>query len=104
MGDIRTGTANRKRKFITFEEIKNIESAGLRVFPIYQDGGYKVQYFQNVKQGIEDAHTAITAAKRIGVPKGTTIYFAVDFDCYDYQMKSFIVPYFEKLNSEELGI
>lgn len=36
--------------------------------------------------------------KRIGVPKGTTIYFAVDFDCYDYQMKSFIVPYFEKLN------
>lgn len=98
VGRYLTGTANRKRKFITFEEIKNIESAGLRVFPIYQDGGYKVQYFQNVKQGIEDAHTAITAAKRIGVPKGTTIYFAVDFDCYDYQMKSFIVPYFEKLN------
>ena len=98
VGRYLTGTANRKRKFITFEEIKNLESAGLRVFPIYQDGGYKVQYFQNVKQGIEDAHTAITAAKRIGVPKGTTIYFAVDFDCYDYQMKSFIVPYFKKLN------
>ena len=98
VGRYLTGTANRKRKFITFEEIKNLESAGLRVFPIYQDGGYKVQYFQNVKQGIEDAHTAITAAKRIGVPDGTTIYFAVDFDCYDYQMKSFIVPYFKKLN------
>ena len=98
VGRYLTGTANGKRKFITFEEIKNIESAGLRVFPIYQDGGYKVQYFQNMKQGIEDAHTAITAAKRIGVPSGTTIYFAVDFDCYDYQMKSFIVPYFKKLN------
>ena len=98
VGRYLTGTANGKRKFITFEEIKNIESAGLRVFPIYQDGGYKVQYFQNMKQGIEDAHTAITAAKRIGVPDGTTIYFAVDFDCYDYQMKSFIVPYFKKLN------
>lgn len=98
VGRYLTGTANRKRKFITFEEIKNLESAGLRVFPIYQDGGYKVQYFQNVKQGIEDAHTAITAAKRIGAPDGTTIYFAVDFDCYDYQMKSFIVPYFKKLN------
>ena len=98
VGRYLTGTANGKRKFITFEEIKNIESAGLRVFPIYQDGGYKAEYFQNLSQGIVDAHTAITAAKRIGVPDGTTIYFAVDFDCYDYQMKSFIVPYFEKLN------
>ena len=98
VGRYLTGTANGKRKFITFEEIKNIESARLRVFPIYQDGGYKAEYFQNLRQGIVDAHTAITAAKRIGVPSGTTIYFAVDFDCYDYQMKSFIVPYFEKLN------
>ena len=98
VGRYLTGTANGKRKFITFEEIKNIESAGLRVFPIYQDGGYKAEYFQNLRQGIVDAHTAITAAKRIGVPDGTTIYFAVDFDCYDYQMKSFIVPYFKKLN------
>lgn len=98
VGRYLTGTAKGKRKFITFEEIKNIESAGLRVFPIYQDGGYKAEYFQNLRQGIVDAHTAITAAKRIGVPSGTTIYFAVDFDCYDYQMKSFIVPYFKKLN------
>ena len=98
VGRYLTGTAKGKRKFITFEEIKNIESAGLRVFPIYQDGGYKAEYFQNLSQGIVDAHTAITAAKRIGVPSGTTIYFAVDFDCYDYQMKSFIVPYFKKLN------
>ena len=98
VGRYLTGTANGKRKFITFEEIKNIESAGLRVFPIYQDGGYKAEYFQNLRQGIVDAHTAITSAKRIGVPDGTTIYFAVDFDCYDYQMKSFIVPYFKKLN------
>ena len=98
VGRYLTGTANGKRKFITFEEIKNIESAGLRVFPIYQDGGYKAEYFQNLRQGIVDAHTAIAAAKRIGVPDGTTIYFAVDFDCYDYQMKSFIVPYFKKLN------
>ena len=98
VGRYLTGTANGKRKFITFEEIKNIESAGLRVFPIYQDGGYKAEYFQNLSQGIVDAHTAITAAKRIGVPDGTTIYFAVDFDCYDYQMKSFIVQYFKKLN------
>jgi len=27
-------------KFITFDEAKYIESAGLSVFPIYPDGGY----------------------------------------------------------------
>ena len=69
----------------------------MRVFPIYQDGGYKLQYFQDLRQGIVDAHTAIAAAKRIGIPSGTTIYFAVDFDCYGFQMISFIVPYFRKL-------
>lgn len=40
---------------------------------------------------------AILAAERIGIPKGTTIYFAVDFDCYGYQIDTFIVPYFKKI-------
>lgn len=98
VGRYLTGTVGGStRKFITFEEIKNIKNAGLRVFPIYQDGGYKLQYFQDLRQGIVDAHTAIAAAKRIGIPSGTTIYFAVDFDCYGFQMISFIVPYFRKL-------
>lgn len=98
VGRYLTGTVGGStRKFMTFEEIENIKNAGLRVFPIYQDGGYKLEYFQDLRQGTVDAHTAIAAAKRIGVPNGTTIYFAVDFDCYGFQMTSFIVPYFRKL-------
>ena len=38
-------------------------------------------------QGSVDAQTAILAAERIGIPSGTTIYFAVDFDCYSYQIE-----------------
>ncbi|MCR1961047.1 hypothetical protein CWE04_08080 [Thomasclavelia cocleata] len=99
VGRYLTGTVGSStRKFITFEEIENIKNAGLRVFPIYQDGGYRLEYFQDLRQGTVDAHTAIASAKRIGIPSGTTIYFAVDFDCYSYQMSSFIVPYFRKLN------
>lgn len=99
VGRYLTGTvAGSRRKFITFEEIENIENAGLRVFPIYQYGGYELVYFQDLRQGTVDAHTAISAAKRIGVPAGTVIYFAVDFDCYAYQMTSFVIPYFRKLN------
>ena len=41
VGRYLTGTVGSStRKFITFEEIENIKNAGLRVFPIYQDGGY----------------------------------------------------------------
>ena len=85
------------RKFLTFEEIDNIENAGLRTFLIYQDGGYRPEYFQDLRQGSTDAHVAIKAAKRIGAPEGSTIYFAVDFDCYAFQLSSYIVPYFKEL-------
>lgn len=85
-------------KFLTFEEVENIESAGLHVFPIYQDGGYYLDYFKNTSQGTVDAQTAILAAERIGIPSNTTIYFAVDFDCYEYQIDTFIIPYFRRIN------
>lgn len=49
-------------------------------------------------QGSVDAQTAILAAERIGIPSGTTIYFAVDFDCYSYQIDTFIIPYFEQIH------
>lgn len=85
-------------KFMTLDEISNIKEAGLVVFPIYQDGGYYLEYFQNSSQGTNDAQMAILAAERIGIPANSTIYFAVDFDCYEYQMDTFIIPYFRKIN------
>ncbi len=87
-----------KPKYMTLEEISNITAAGLSVFPIYQDGGYRLDYFQNKSQGVNDAQMAILAAERLGIPENTTIYFAVDFDCYEYQMNLFIVPYFEHIS------
>lgn len=69
------------------------------MFPIYQDGGYELDYFKNTTQGCVDAETAIAAAKRVGIPEGTTIYFAVDFDCYGYQVEQFIVPYFKQIKT-----
>ncbi|WP_349945583.1 glycoside hydrolase domain-containing protein [Lacrimispora sp. BS-2] len=85
-------------KYLTLEEIGFIEAAGLNVFPIYQDGGYYLKYFQNPSQGSIDAQTAVLAAERIGIPENTTIYFAVDFDCYEYQITTFIIPYFRRIN------
>lgn len=85
-------------KFLTLDEIENIKAAGLHVFPIYQDGGYYLEYFKKTSQGTVDAQTAILAAERIGIPENSTIYFAVDFDCYEYQINTFIIPYFRRIN------
>lgn len=85
-------------KYLTLEEINYIENAGLNVFPIYQAGGYNLEYFQNLSQGAIDAQNAIIAAENIGVPDNTIIYFAVDFDCYERQINSYIIPYFKRIN------
>ena len=92
-------------KALTLEEINIIQNTGLSVFLIYQDGGYYPKYFANDSQGTIDAQIAISAAKRLGVPKGSVIYFAVDFDAYEFQLDSMIIPYFKKIslvfNSDE---
>ncbi len=101
VGRYLTGTVGKEciPKYITFTEVNNIKEAGLAVFPIYQDGGYKLGYFKNQSQGTNDARIAILAAKRIGIPSNSIIYFAVDFDCYEHEMWSYIVPYFGKIKA-----
>ena len=85
-------------KALTLDEVANIQAAGLSVFTLYQDGGYYLEYFQNKNQGSSDALTAINAAEKIGLPQGATIYFAVDFDAYEYQIDDYIIPYFQMIN------
>ena len=101
VGRYLTGTVglNYVPKFLTFDEIQSIESAGLKVIPIYQDGGYYFDYFIGNLQGVSDAKTAIYAAKTIGLPAGSTIYFAVDYDFTEPEVYRLIVNYFEKIHS-----
>lgn len=74
-------------------ELENIFAAGLTVFPIYQTYGGEASYFHE-QQGKEDAIAAYKAASQYGFNKGTIIYFAVDFDALDKDIKSNIIPYF----------
>lgn len=93
IGRYLTGTVGGVRsKAMTFDELGLLQSRGIRVFPIYQDGGASPEYFGK-EQGINDAREAILATYRLGFPEGTTIYFAVDFDVYDYQISQLIIPY-----------
>lgn len=94
---IRGGT--RVPKAMNQAEIAAILKKGLKIFPIYQDGGYEIPYFEVPLQGISDGYKAIDAAYNLGFPAGTTIYFAVDLDAYDYQITDLITPYFQNLRA-----
>lgn len=101
VGRYLTGTygSDRISKALTVEEEQIILDAGLRFFPIYQDGGTRLDYF-TASQGTEDGQTAIDAAVKLGIPKDTIIYFAVDFDALEYQVNSNIIPYFRAVYNE----
>lgn len=97
-GSVGTG-ANKRDKFLTFEELQNIFSAGMSVFPIYQDGGWEQDYFTS-SQGTSDAQIAGKTATDLSIPIGTYIYFAVDVDIQDGDIGATVIPYFESIFNE----
>lgn len=87
---------------ISFSELKAILDAGLNYIPIFERSGNDLSpgmdvtdasYF-NYYQGKQDGEYAVSTADRFGLPRGTVIYFAVDFDAYDYEVSDNILPYF----------
>ncbi|MBE7107038.1 DUF1906 domain-containing protein [Bacillus cereus] len=90
---------NPLNKKIQNGEINNILAAGLSIFPIYQTNGGDKDYF-NASQGEKDAIAAYKAALYHGFPKGTTIYFSVDFDATGDDIKDKILPHFQAINEQ----
>ena len=84
---------------MTCEEFKLIISHGFKVVPIYEVYGYEAEWFDDAEHGERDALYAIIAAKTIGIPDGTTIYFGVDYDVTGDELSSKIIPYFEAIKS-----
>ena len=84
-------------KALTVSEANIILDAGLRFFPIYQTSSNSESYFTE-ERAIYDAQAAISASDNLGLPAGTIIYFAVDFDAMDYQITDSVLPYFAKVS------
>lgn len=103
IGRYLTGTYNGGiSKAITRSEAQIIFDAGLNFFPIYQTSARSNSYF-TPEQGKKDAKAAIEAAAALGVPTNTVIYFAVDYDCMDYEITSYIIPYFKAVHEGMVG-
>ncbi|MFB8772498.1 glycoside hydrolase domain-containing protein [Streptomyces broussonetiae] len=60
-------------------ELATIFGAGLKVFPIYQDNARQLSDF-TYSQGYQHGLNAHQLASGYGFNRGTTIYFAVDYD------------------------
>ncbi len=101
VGRYLTGTvgsgASERSKALRVTEIKNCATAGLAIFPIYQDGGSYLNYFKYRQQGTFDAMKAISTADRLGFTSGTTIYFACDYDFTPSNAELYLIPYFRDI-------
>ncbi|MBS6816901.1 MAG: DUF1906 domain-containing protein, partial [Lachnospiraceae bacterium] len=99
VGRYLTGTVGgSKPKNLSLGEISILSDNGLRIFPIYQDGGASLTYFGE-QQGRKDAEKAITAACRLHIPNHTIIYFAVDFDFTNDQTIERVIPHFRGIKN-----
>ncbi|MDC0768631.1 glycoside hydrolase domain-containing protein [Streptomyces sp. HD] len=84
-------------KMIKPGELQTIASNGMSCFPIYQTFSNGASYF-TYNQGTRDGLDAIDWAKYHGFKDGTRIYFAVDYDAYDHEVTSNILPHFRGIH------
>ena len=74
-----------KWKVLKADEAKIIRSAGLAILPIWETSGARAK--GGYAAGTTDGKAAAERAKEFGIPDGTVIVFAVDYDApkSDYQ-------------------
>lgn len=88
-------------KKLTPSEITVLLNAGLNIFPIFQESPTTpVPSDFDMIKGKEDAVKAMNAAYKLGIPSGTTIYFAVDCDMLDDEISEYAIPYFNGIRSQ----
>ena len=65
-------------KHLRQSEVDLLNKAGIMLFSIYQRGKDTIR--QGIEQGLKDGIDAAKRAESFGQPKGTAIYYAVDYD------------------------
>lgn len=91
------------QKVLTASEVQVILSAGLTLVPIYQEFNNALSYFDSA-QGASQAQAAHKAGLDLGLPTGSIIYFAVDFDATGDEIRSNVLPYFNGVSQAFTGL
>jgi hypothetical protein len=75
-------------KALTKAEADRISTAGLQIISVYETTASRALGGRGA--GLVDGASAVQVANKVGQPKGSTIYFAVDFDAKDSDMPAVI--------------
>ena len=81
-------------KRLTPDEAQAIVGAGMKLGVVYQGAGNAASSFSDANGTQDGSHARDYASRVIGQPRGSAIYFAVDYDASPADIRSRIVPYF----------
>jgi hypothetical protein len=82
-------------KRLTRGEAQAIIAAGLPLAVVHQAANNSPEAFSHQRGVLEGAHSRNVAATEIGQPDGSAIYFAVDYDASEAELRDRIIPYFQ---------
>jgi hypothetical protein len=95
---IRYYASSERRKTLSANEAQMLSAAGFSILPVYQDTNRGPEDFGG-HNGSVSADNALSFARRVGQPEGTTILFAVDVDFSMAQIDRVVVPYFDAIKT-----
>ena len=79
-------------------EARALSSAGLRLVAVWEFHSHRPEYF-SYTQGYWDALKAYRQAQAVGQPAGSAIYFAVDFNAQEGDLKGPVDQYFRGITN-----
>lgn len=83
---------------LTLEEARTVSSNGMKLVALFESHSHKPDYF-SYGSGFSDGMTAYQQAKRIGQPAGSAIYFAVDYNAQEPDIRGPIDRYFRGVHA-----
>jgi len=78
---------------LTQAEAKTLSAAGMRIVAVWESHSHRPDYF-SYASGYADGMSAYRQAKGIAQPAGSAIYFAVDFNAQEPDIRGVVDPYF----------
>ncbi|PDS69871.1 glycoside hydrolase domain-containing protein [Rhizobium phaseoli] len=86
-------------KIIRRPEAEKITDNGMNLCAVYEVSA-KANYFSEASGLLDGKYACTYATKVIGQPKGSAIYFAIDFDATIQEIKDRVIPYFKGITQE----
>lgn len=95
--------AHSSKDKLTHSEAVHLSRMGIYLVNVFENDPTKPEYFSYSK-GVSDGTAAFDYAFGVlGQPKGTPIYFTVDYDATEHDLQTHIIPYFKGLRTPKYG-